>query len=196
MSYGMNRGPTGKNPGASPTGKAPSGYKAFQMQNFTPEQMKLFNQLFSNVGPDSFLSKIAGGDEEAFNQMEAPAWRDFSGVQGNIASRFSGMGTGGRKSSGFQNTMTAAGSNFAQDLQSKRTDLKRQALLDLMGISNQLLNQKPYENFLVPKQKKEGFDWGGAIGAGIGGLGGFAIGGPAGGLTGASLGYNVGSGGI
>lgn len=173
--------------------KIPSGYKKGSLRQFTPEQMQLFQQMFSNVGPDSYLSRLAGGDQGIFDEMEAPALRQFSGLQGNIASRFSGMGTGGRKSSGFQNTMNTASSDFAQDLQSKRQGLQQQAIKDLMGLSSDLLGQRPYDQFLAPKQEKKS-GWGGLIGAGLGGLGGFALGGPAGALTGASMGYGIGSG--
>lgn len=172
--------------------KIPSGYKKGTLQQFTPEQMQLFQQLFSHVGPDSFLSKLIGGDQGTFAEMEAPALRQFSELQGNLASRFSGMGTGARRSSGFQNTMTSAASDFASQLQSQRQNLQRQALMDLMGISSSLLGQRPYEQFLVEKQQKPG--WGGAIGAGLGGLGGLLAGGPAGALSGASIGYGIGSG--
>jgi hypothetical protein len=69
-----------------------------------------------------------------------------------------------------------------------------------MNFSNQLLGQRPYENFLLEKQKKQG-GWGGAIGAGLGAIGGgtagFFLGGPAGaikgGISGGRLGYDVGS---
>jgi hypothetical protein len=133
--------------------KVPKGYKAGAIQQFTPEQMQLFSQMFGDVGPDSFLSQIAGGDEEAFNQLEAPALRQFSGLQGNLASRFSGMGTGARHGSGFQNAAGAQASDFAQQLQSNRLDLRRQALNDLMGMRNELLNQRPYQRTITEKQK-------------------------------------------
>lgn len=136
---------------------ATGGHKVGQMQNFTPEQMQLFQRMFSQLGPDSFLSKLAGGDEETFNQMEAPALRQFSGIQGNLASRFSGMGMGARRSSGFKNTMNAAGSDFAQDLQSKRMGLQNQAIKDLHGMSTDLLNQRPFKNFLIEPNKKKSF---------------------------------------
>lgn len=165
MTFGMNQ---------TQGNKIPSGYKQGRLQNFTPEQMQLFQSLFSNVAPGSYLSKLAGGDEELFNQMEQPAMRQFQGLQGQLASRFSGMGQGGRHSSGFQNTATAAASNFAQDLQSRRQDLQRQAIMDLMGLSEHLLGERPYEQFLVPKQKSFGQEMllGGisGIGQGLGGL--------------------------
>lgn len=152
---------------AGPSGrvgnKIPSGYKQGQMQQFTPEQMQLFQQMFSHVGPQSYLSKLAGGDEDIFNQIEGPALRQFSGLQGNIASRFSGMGSGARRSSGFQNTMNQGASDFAQDLQSRRQSLQQQALQELMGLSSNLLGQRPYEQFLIKKQQKKPF-WQQALG--------------------------------
>lgn len=171
--------------------KIPKGYRTGQMQQFTPEQMQLFRQLFSNVGPDSFLSQLAGGDEGIFNQIEAPALKQFQGLQGQLASRFSGMGSGARRSSGFQNATNQAASDFAQQLQSNRMGLQQQAIRDLMGLGNDLLGQRPYEQFLVQKQRSGG--WGGPIGAGLGAVGGFFAGGPAGALAGGKLGYDVGS---
>src|ERR1700758_2426047 len=155
MSYGLAQSATGMNPNTSSTGnfgsmkeKIPSGYKKGMLQQFTPEQMQLFQQMFGHVGPESYLSKLAGGDQSTFGDIEAPALRQFNELQGNIASRFSNMGGGGsqralgaRRSSGFQNTINSAASNFAQDLQSQRQGLQRQALMDLMGISNSLLGQ-------------------------------------------------------
>jgi len=152
--------------------KIPSGYKAGRMQQFTPEQMQLFSSMFGHLGPDSFLSKLASGDESTFSQVEAPALKQFSGLQGNLASRFSGMGMGARRSSGFQNTSNQAASDFAQGLQSKRQDLQRQALGDLMGFSNSLLGQRPYENFLTEKKPSFLESLMGGLGQGLGSMGG------------------------
>jgi hypothetical protein len=174
----------------------PKGYKLGQLQQFTPEQIELFQQMFGHVGPESYLSKLAGGDESFFEQMEAPANRQFQGQLGQLASRFSGMGSGGRHGSGFQNTATAAASNFQQDLAANRQNLQRQAIMDLMGLSNQLLGQRPQDRFLAqkPQRDQSSSGWGGLIGAGLGGLAGFLSPVPGGALKGASLGYNVGSG--
>lgn len=170
----------------------PKGYKAGQQQQFTPEQMKLFQQTFQHVAPGSYLNRLAGGDQGAFEQMEAPAMRQFQELQGQNASRFSGAGMGARRSSGFQNQMTQDTSNFAQDLASKRMTLQSQALKDLMGISESLLGQSPYKKFLVKKDEQK-TGWGGLIGAGLGAAGGFFAGGPAGAMAGAKLGQSVGS---
>ncbi len=181
--------------GAGPGELVPKGYRKGQLSNFSPEQMQLFQQLFGHLGEDSYLSKLAGGEEGMFDEMEAPAMRQFSDLLGGLGSRFSGMGDlGGRKSSGFQNSGTAAASNFAQELQGNRQNLQRQAISDLMGLSNQLLQQRPQENLITQKRQKSGSGWGGLAGAGIGGLGGYLTGGPSGAFKGAQLGYGVGSG--
>lgn len=153
--------------GAGIGSRAPSGYKKGQIQNFTPEQMELFRSLFGQLKPGSYLSKLAGGDESLFEEMEAPALRQFSELQGGLASRFSGMGMGARRSSGFQNTTNQAASDFAQNLQSRRQELQQQAIRDLMEMGTSLLSQRPYEQFLVPKQSSSG----GGLGGLFGGLG-------------------------
>lgn len=174
--------------------RIPKGFETAQLQQFTPEQMKLLEQMMGRVGNDSDLARLAEGDEETFNQIEAPAMRQFNELQGGLASRFSGMGMGARRSSGFQNTTTAASSNFAQDLASRRQDLMRQARNDLFDMSKQLLGQRPYSRGILEKQQKpESSGWGGLTGAGVGAIGGFFTGGPAGAITGANLGYKIGS---
>ncbi len=152
--------------GAQPRMKTPKfsgdkiqkGFKAGQLQQYTPEQLQLLEQTMGHVGPESYLSRLSQGDEDLFNEMEAPALRQFNQILGGIGTRFSaGSGAGSlgtRRSSGFQNTGTAAASNFAQELQSKRQDLMRQAIKDLTGISSELLDKRPYERTITEKPKK------------------------------------------
>lgn len=181
--------------GASPSGrtgnKIPSGYSQGQIQQFDPQQMQLYNQQFANVGPQSYLSRLAGGDQNTFNQIEAPAMQQFNELQGGLASRFSGMGMGGRRSSGFQNTANQAGSDFAQQLQSNRQSLQRQALMDLTSMSQSLLGQRPYEQFLVEKQNRPSTGQM-LLQAGLTGAG-TAAGAYFGGTEGAKIGYKAGS---
>lgn len=171
------RGPTGAGGVNNSTGyykeKIPKGYKAGKLQQFTPEQIELFQSLFGHLGPDSFLSRLAGGDQGMFEQLEAPAMKQFAGLQGDIASRFSGAGSlGARHSSGFQNYTNQAASDFAQQLQANRLGLQNQATRDLFELSNLLMGQRPYERTLTEKPKKwwesalEGIS--GGIGQGIG----------------------------
>jgi len=148
--------------------KVPKGYQSGQLQQFTPEQMQLFQSLFGHLGQGSFLSRLAGGEEGTFDQLETPALKQFHGLQGQLASRFSGQGMGGRRSSGFQNAATSASSDFAQQLQAQRLGLQRQALGDLFGMSNTLLSQRPYEQYLTEEQPS----WWETLLGGLGGLGG------------------------
>ncbi len=181
---GQARGSTGmsrNNTSAGMGNKIPKGYEEGRLQQFTPEQMQLFQSMFSQLGPDSQLGKLAGGDQEAFSQLEAPAMQQFAGLQGGLASRFSGQGMGARRSSGFQNTANQATSDFASQLQSRRMDLQRQAQQDLRGMSNDLLSQKPYENFLTEKEQP----WWQKLLSGLGNVGGQFAGGAA-----SSLGNN------
>lgn len=171
-------------------GKSKGGLTPYSMQQFTPEQMQLFQQSFGHVGPESFLNKLAGGDQAQFEQLEAPALKQFSALQGNMASRFSGMGSGARRSSGFQNSMNQAGSDFAQQLQSQRMSLQQQAISDLMRMSGDLMRQNPYENFLMEKPKKT--NWFQSILGGSMPIAGGVLGGMYGGAPGAKLGASIG----
>lgn len=178
--------------------KVPRGYGTYQLQNYTPGQMQLFEQGLRNVGQDSYLSRLAGGDASFFDEMEAPAKRQFNDTIGGLSSRFSGAGMGARRSGSFQNATSAAASNFAQDLASKRMELRRQAILDLHGMSQQLLGNSPYTRGMYKKDQGGG-SWGGAAsGALSGAMSGFAAGGPWGALGGGALGgfsgYQGGSG--
>ena len=183
--YG-NRGPTGgvagRSGGAGGGNVIPKGYEYGQIQQFTPEMMQLFQSLFGHLGEGSYLSRLAGGDEELFNQIERPAQQQFSGLQGNLASRFSGMGLGARHSSGFQNTANSAASDFASQLQSQRQGLQREALQSLFGMSNQLLGQRPYDQFITEKPPSWLESLLGGVGALGGQFGGSLLGGLGGGL--------------
>lgn len=182
--------------GMSSQNKLPRGYELGRLQQFTPEQMQQYQQQFGNISSTSDLARMASGEEGIFNEMEAPAMRQFSQQQGGIASRFSQAGLGGRKSSGFQNFLGQQGADFAQNLQAQRQQLQRQALQDLMGYSNQLLGQRPEEQFLTDKKTPWWYSLiqGGSPIAG-GALGGLATGGnPLGIAAGATAGYKFGQG--
>ena len=168
-----------------------AGYNTNSVPQYTPEQMNLFSQMMGLAGPQGDLYKMASGDQSAFQPREQKAWQDFSGMQGNLASRFSGMGTGGRQSSGFQNTATAAGSDFALSLADQRNNLQRDALKDLTSMSESLLGNRPYQQFLSKPKKKKSF-WESLLGGGAS-LGGAALGGMFGGIPGATLGGSLGS---
>ncbi len=152
--------------------KAPRGFET--TPNYNPGQMDLYAQQYQYTNPNSMTGKLASGDQSAFAEIEAPAMRQFSELQGQNASRFSGAGMGARRGSGFKNDMSQATSNFAQDLQSKRQGLQRQAIMDMMGFSNQILGQQPHG--LQEKKKSWWEQLLGAAAPAVGGLVGSALG--------------------
>lgn len=174
--------------------KIPKGFAAGSLQQFTPEQMNLFQSLFSQVSPGSRLSNLAQGDESAFAPYEQQAQRDFQNFSGQLGSRFSEYAPGAmsaRKGSGFQNLATQGAQDFASQLALQRQGLQRQALMDLMGISESLLGQRPYQNFLIEKKPKQSW-WSKLLGIGAAPAGAIT-GGLVGGFPGALLGGQLGS---
>jgi hypothetical protein len=195
MSYGMGS-PLAKGP-AFP--KKLGGNPVASYPNFTPQQMQLHESLFSNVSPESFTGRLSQGDEDLFRQIEMPAERQFAERIGGIASRFSqGGGQGslsGRRSGGFQRETSSAAQRFQEALQAQRLGLQQNAIKELMNMSNQLLSQRPYENYTVePKRKWYESLIGGALpiaGAAGGGYLGSLYGDP---IGGAQIGAGVGRG--
>lgn len=169
----------------------PKGYSQGQFQNYGPETMQLFQQLLGHLGPESQISKLAGGDQSQFEQLEKPARREFGEQQSNLANRFAGLGSfGGLSSSGHELAQNSAASNFAEKLAANRMGLQRQAMQDLFGMSQNIFSNQPYENFLVKESPKERPFWQELLGAGAGGLGqgiGSALGGGASGAASAGL---------
>lgn len=143
-----------------------------------PNIMALWKSIQGGIQPGlekglGHLGNLAGGgDEQMWNQLEAPAMRQFGQLQGQMGSRFSGMGSGARRSSGFQNTMTGAAGSLAEQLQSQRMNLQNSAIQQLMSMSGQLLQTPLSDTMLMPKKKPF---WQDLI-SGIGAAGGQAAG--------------------
>ncbi len=177
----------------------PKGHRVGQMQQFTPEQLEMFQNMFGQIGPDSDIFKMASGDESYFEEMEKPAWRQFQEAQGQLGSRFSQLAPGAmsaQRGGGFKNQAGQLGSDFAMNLASNRQNLSRQALKDLFEMSHMLMNERPYERDLFQKGEKKPAlgGWGGVAGAAGGAALGFLGGGPAGAYAGASIGSKAFSG--
>jgi hypothetical protein len=136
---------------------SPRGYKPRQIPRMSPEVMDIWRMLSEGgrQGMQSgldFWSKLASGDQSAFEQAEAPAYSAFQQSMGNLGSRFSGQGLGGRNSSAFQNAMAGASSDLAQQLQGNRMNMQNQAIQQLMGMYGNLMGNDPYEQVLQPKK--------------------------------------------
>lgn len=137
-----------------------TGYRATQVPTMSPKQSELFNQLIGGAsgglgrGGLDFLSQLAsGGSPEFWGQVEAPALRQFQQEAGGLGARFSNLGMGAQRSSAFKHGLGELSSDLSERLQSQRMNLQRQAIMDLLGLSENLLGQRSFETGLIPKKK-------------------------------------------
>lgn len=103
------------------------------------------------------LFGLAQGSPGAFEQLEAPALRQFQQqIAPGIAQRYAGTrgqaSSGMSASSGMQNSLAAAGANLAQDLQAQRTGIMERSMQNVLGLGNMLLGMPTQQFGLVQKQ--------------------------------------------
>lgn len=138
-----------------------------QLQNFSPEQQQILNQLLGGAGgqlPQMFeyLQKILSQDPELMAQFETPTLRAFNEQTiPSIAERFSGMGA--QRSSAFGQQLGQAGERLQEGLAANRANLGGQAINQLQSLLNGGLTQQ-FTNVLRPQTQ-------GALGGILGGLG-------------------------
>ena len=114
-----------------------------------------------------FISRLLGGDESIFQELEAPALRQFQEqIIPGLSERFTGMGLGAQGSSGYQQTLGAAGSRLAQDLAGQRAQYRMSALDRLLAQAGQTMQARPFD--IVPRTP--GFIEGAATGIAGGAL--------------------------
>lgn len=146
-----------------------SGYKVKKIPTMGEDQKGLYDQLYGSIRPalgpaTSQLSQLAQGSPGMFQQLEAPAFRQF---KEQLMPRLAEQQTarGGGRSSGYLNRLEGATSNFAQDLQSQRMGLQQNALAQILGLGQNLMNTQTEQPYY---QKK----FGTSLLEGLGGLAG------------------------
>src|ERR1700734_461735 len=84
-------------------------------------------------------------DPEFFKNMEAPAMRQFNEeIAPGIANRFASMGSGGALgSTGFENSISRAGSDLATNLAANRGQMQQQGVGQQLGYA-----QQPFSNLM------------------------------------------------
>lgn len=155
-----------------------TGYNQIKLPTKSPEQMDIFSQLSSGSGGNiqSILKQLQGlsdgGDEDYWSQLEAPALRQFDKRQGDIASRFSGMGMGGRRSGAFQTAVGNENTDLQERLSAQRLGIQGNARNQLMELYRSLLGENLSDSGLTPKPqsflKQLGIGLSGGVGQGIG----------------------------
>jgi hypothetical protein len=133
-------------------GKSP---KQKQVPTMTPEQQKLLGQLMQFLQPEGglgagfgestdFLRDLMDPSSEAVERFADPYMRQFEQetVPG-LAERFAGAGAmgGGLQSSGFGQSLSAAGGNLQSQLAALKSQLGQQAAGQLMGQYGSMLGQ-------------------------------------------------------
>lgn len=162
-------------------GLSGTGYRQISMPRLTPEQQQLFSQVMGASGPGILggignLSQMAGGGSPEFwEQLEAPAHRQFGQAIGGIGSRFSQLAPGAmsaQRSSGFQNALTGAAGDFASQLQSQRMGMQQSAIQQLLGLYGNLIGTQQFDTRLLPKKKPFWQELLGSLAPGLGQFGG------------------------
>jgi hypothetical protein len=164
-----------------------------QIPQFTAGQQGLFQSLLGGAQPGAshglgYLSKLASGDEESFAHLEQPALQDYEQALSKLGNRFANTGFAS-SSSPFQNAARGLGQDYANTLQSQRSQLQMDALTKLLGISQNLLGQRPY--MIGTESQQPGGGWSSiapALGGAIPGILAAILGGPAGAAGGGALG--------
>ena len=135
-------------------------FRSVSGSSLDPLQQQIHGQLGQGLGQyvSGLTGKVGGlatgASDEDWQKLEAPALRQFGATQGNLASRFSGMGgSGSRNSSGFQNTMGEAGASLAEQLQSQRMGYQTQAQQQMMQMINMLLGRDTLNQGFVPEKE-------------------------------------------
>jgi hypothetical protein len=153
MAYGA--GPAGLSSSAGNI----SGYNVRQLPLYTADQQQLFNAILGGVSPGAkqgidYLSRLAGGDESAFQAGEAPAYRSFQHGIDEIAKRYAAKGALG--SSGFRQAASGAAGELGENLAARRQQLQMSAIERLLGLSSGLLSKPAEETLLEPKNPTYG----------------------------------------
>ena len=154
-----------------------------QVPNFTKGQMGLFESLLGGAQPGAshglgYLSKLAAGDEESFAHLEQPALQNYEQALSKLGNRFANTGFAS-SSSPFQNAARGLGQDYANTLQSQRSQLQMDALTKLLGISQNLLGQRPYSIGVENQQPGGGWsDFGSKLGGALPGAIGSILGSP------------------
>jgi hypothetical protein len=134
----------------------PKGYDMYSLPTMGGDQKSIYDLISGHFkeGAGDIYEKIfglAGGNSDMFAQLEAPAIRQFNEqIAPGIANRYAGSGIGG--SSGMQNSLSAAGSNLAENLQSQRTGLMERSIQSVLGLGDRLMSQPTQQFGLVQKQ--------------------------------------------
>lgn len=122
--------------------------KTKKMPTMNPQQQQLLNMLLQQTqgGAGNALSLLQGyldPNSQQYQNFEQPYRQQFEQeTVPMLAERFAGQGALG--SSGFGQALSSAGSNLQTNLAQMKSGMQRQSIMDLLGLSQNLLGQSPF----------------------------------------------------
>ena len=152
----------------------PKGYSPVSIPRYNPQQNKILQNLLGKLGmyggqSVDTLGQMAAGSNEYFTGRENQAMDFFNNrLLPQIKQQYANQGMLG--SSAFGGTMAQAGADLSSGLYNQRQDLQRQAIQDLLGLTQSLSTTPTQEYGFLAKPEKKKFDWGsllGLLGTGI-----------------------------
>lgn len=153
-------------------------YQQLQVSTKDPRAMELYGQVAQSLRPhlggavQELGQLAAGGTPEQWQQLEAPALRQYQQLVGGIGARYSGLGMGAQKSSAFQNELSGTAADLAERLQGQRLGLQQNALNQLLSLYQSLIGTDTFDTMFLPKKKPFWQEFLGGMAPGIGqGLG-------------------------
>lgn len=155
-----------------PSAKIPSGFKQFSLPTMSQDQKGIYDLLrnqFMGHAPGIYdqLGGLAKGQSPFFESLEAPAMRQFQQqIAPGIANRY--VGSGIKNSSGLNNSLASAGQGLAENLQSQRLGIQMNAISQLLGLGDLLLQTPTMQSGLVQKKPSFWQQLSGGLGQGVG----------------------------
>lgn len=142
----------------------PKGYSPVVVPKYNDQQQDFLKNLLSKLGGSSMdalgqLGDMAAGKGGAFDNMENQAMNFFNNkLAPSISQQYAHQGMLG--SSAFQGALSQAGQGVTEDLYNQRQSLQQQSIRDLLGLSERLGTNQMSDYGIMPKPKKEKFNFG------------------------------------
>lgn len=138
--------------------------KVNQLQNYAPGQQGIFDEMINSLqgsygqGLDVFKQYL-DPNSEAYKNFEAPYMRQFNEETiPNLAERFAGAGanSGALSSSGFGQSLGAAGAGLQEKLARMKSEMQMKAAQGIFDQNRGALQAEPFSHYEDPGSEGQG----------------------------------------
>jgi hypothetical protein len=151
---------------ASAGAGALTGSKGEKGSTYGKNQLSMIDQILQSIkggmgGPNQDITQQQGyqqgndffnslfNNQDFFNNMEAPAMRQFDEMGGELGNRFAAQGSGGSTgSTGFRNLLGREAQNLSSNLAAQRGNMQQNAVPQMLQYS-----QAPVSNWMSQMQQ-------------------------------------------